>query len=429
MALFDLIDQPYFAGFVTSETALRAFDVSTLDDGALLLVQLSTGRTAFVQWTAASELPDDPDRGIVTPNVLPAPPAGRWVWFDYAALAPPRGAPGGQLGGTWETPDVRGLRASDGSLLTLGAIADGQAIVRSGANALGAYGMNGWTQQRVRLSTTANIAVLSGLLTVDGTTVADGDLVLVKNQTTASQNGLYVASGGAWTRAPQGNTDETLRGTLYRVQQGTANGGRLFVNTNLTTITVGATSLTYAVVTRLGSGTPGAVTGAAGSAGSSLDAAPFNHTHQVNGGNFGGTSITFAAVTDGQLVGRVGTTLAAQTTLRGRLLALSQPSQTQAAAATIDWTTGHKQLLNMTGNVALTFTAPGGPTNLTLVLVQDATGGRSPTWPATARAVGGQIRVATAPNAVTVVSIYFDGTNYWMDSAPGLTGPVSTLLV
>jgi hypothetical protein len=113
----------------------------------------------------------------------------------------------------------------------------------------------------------------------------------------------------------------------------------------------------------------------------------------------------------------------------GRLTALSQVAQTQSTSATINWTTGHKQRLTMTGNVALTFTAPEGPTNLTLVLVQDGTGGRSPTWPASTRAIGAQIQVATNANAVTVVSMYFDGTNYWMGSDPGLVSGVTTLLV
>lgn len=429
MALFDLIPQPFLAGFVTSEAELRAFDYTTVADGDLLLVQLASGRTSFVQWSATSLLPDDPDRGVVRPTGIIVTDPGRWLWHDYAALAQPKGVPAGQIGNTWDSPDVRGIRSSDGTLLTFGAIADGQAIVRAGAGAVGSYTVGGVAMQSVRLASTANIATLSGPLTVDGVVSAVGNLVLVKNQATASQNGLYVVAAGAWTRAPQGNSDATLRGAVYSVREGTANGSRLFVNTNTTVITPGTTSLTYGSLSRNGTLTPTSSSGLGNTAGTSLDASPADHRHQTTGALFGANALTFPTLTDGQVVGRVGTTLASQTTLRGRLLALAQGSQTQAAAATIDWTTGHKQLLNMTGNVALTFTSPGGPTNLTLVLVQYATGARAPTWPATTRAVGGQLRVATAPNAVTVVSMYFDGTNYWMDSAPGLVAPVTTLLV
>ncbi|MEU4513102.1 hypothetical protein AB0G05_26710 [Nonomuraea wenchangensis] len=51
----------------------------------------------------------------------------------------------------------------------------------------------------VRVATTANIT-LSGLQTIDGVTVQAGDRVLVKNQTSAAQNGLYTAASGAWPR-------------------------------------------------------------------------------------------------------------------------------------------------------------------------------------------------------------------------------------
>lgn len=48
-----------------------------------------------------------------------------------------------------------------------------------------------------RVASTANITTLSGLLTIDGVTVSSADRVLVKNQTTQSQNGLYKAQSGA----------------------------------------------------------------------------------------------------------------------------------------------------------------------------------------------------------------------------------------
>ena len=59
---------------------------------------------------------------------------------------------------------------------------------------------NEW-KQPVRVATTENLAGLVGLLTIDDVTVAAGDRVLVKNQTTATQNGIWVASGAGWSRA------------------------------------------------------------------------------------------------------------------------------------------------------------------------------------------------------------------------------------
>ena len=73
-----------------------------------------------------------------------------------------------------------------------------------------------------RVATTANIASLSTLLTVDGVTVSAGDRVLVRAQTTASQNGIYVAASGAWSRATDfDGAGEVAGGTQVFVTSGT----------------------------------------------------------------------------------------------------------------------------------------------------------------------------------------------------------------
>lgn len=80
-----------------------------------------------------------------------------------------------------------------------------------------------------RLATTANHA-LNGLAAIDGVTPAEGDRILVWQQTAATANGIYLASSGAWTRAKDfdGNTD-FVTGTEVRVQQGTSYAGTKFV--------------------------------------------------------------------------------------------------------------------------------------------------------------------------------------------------------
>jgi hypothetical protein len=72
-----------------------------------------------------------------------------------------------------------------------------------------------------RVATTANIASLSTLLTVDGVTVSAGNRVLVRAQSTLSQNGIYVAASGAWSRATDfDGAGEVTGGTQVYVQQG-----------------------------------------------------------------------------------------------------------------------------------------------------------------------------------------------------------------
>jgi hypothetical protein len=84
------------------------------------------------------------------------------------------------------------------------------------------------------------------------------------------------------------------------------------------------------------------------------------------------------------------------------------------AADTVDWTAGNKQKSTLTDNCTFTFTAPGGPCDLTLRLIQDGTGSRNPVWPATVKWAGGaEPTWSTAASAVDIAAFYFDGTNYY----------------
>jgi hypothetical protein len=87
-------------------------------------------------------------------------------------------------------------------------------------------------------------------------------------------------------------------------------------------------------------------------------------------------------------------------------------------AKTINWNAGNKQKITLTGNATLTFTSPIGPCNLVFKVVQDATGSRTLTYPATVKWVGGSApTLTTAANAVDILVFYYDGTNYYGDSA------------
>ena len=101
----------------------------------------------------------------------------------------------------------------------------------------------------VRAATTANITT-SAPQTIDGVSVVAGDRVLVKDQTTASANGVYVVAAGAWSRATDfDDAVEITSAAAVGVESGTVNGDAAFILTTDGEITVGTTSLTF---TRLG---------------------------------------------------------------------------------------------------------------------------------------------------------------------------------
>ena len=109
----------------------------------------------------------------------------------------------------------------------------------------------------VRAATTANIT-LSAVQTIDGVTLVAGDRVLVKDQTTASQNGIYVVSASAWTRATDADTSAKVTSGMFTfVEEGTTNADSGWVLTTNNTITLDTTSLAFAQFSGAGQITAG----------------------------------------------------------------------------------------------------------------------------------------------------------------------------
>ncbi len=108
-------------------------------------------------------------------------------------------------------------------------------------------------KQSARVGTTANLAALSGLLTIDTITLVANDRVLVKDQTTQSANGIYLAGSGAWVRATDSDVNaEVTAGMALMVTEGAVNADtqwRLMTND---AIVVGTTALVFA---QIGAGT------------------------------------------------------------------------------------------------------------------------------------------------------------------------------
>ena len=117
-------------------------------------------------------------------------------------------------------------------------------------------------KQSVRAATTAAVLLASGLEngdTVDGVTLATGDRVLVKNQGTASENGIYVVqSSGAAVRATDfDGTGEVSGGAFTFVEEGTENADSGWVVTSNGAITVGTDAIAFAQFSGAGQITAG----------------------------------------------------------------------------------------------------------------------------------------------------------------------------
>ena len=109
----------------------------------------------------------------------------------------------------------------------------------------------------VLYATTTNILLDGTVTTVDGQTVHTGDRVLVKNQTLAKENGIYIASTtGAWTRSTDMDVATEVYGAFTFVETGTTYKSTGWVTTNspTTPVTLGTTDITWTQFSGTGGG-------------------------------------------------------------------------------------------------------------------------------------------------------------------------------
>lgn len=106
-------------------------------------------------------------------------------------------------------------------------------------------------KESVRVATTADIDLSSMPSAIDGVTLANGERILVKDQSTASENGIYVFNGAASaaTRSTDADEDaEVTTGLTTFVSEGSTHAGETYSLITPDTITVGSTALTFAVI-------------------------------------------------------------------------------------------------------------------------------------------------------------------------------------
>ena len=112
-------------------------------------------------------------------------------------------------------------------------------------------------KQSVQACTTSNIT-LSGTQTIDGVSVSVDERVLVKEQSVASQNGLYLCKSGSWVRTDDLAAGADAAGAFVFVEAGSTNGDKGFVcTTNKGSATVGSDSLAFSQFSSSGEVTAG----------------------------------------------------------------------------------------------------------------------------------------------------------------------------
>jgi hypothetical protein len=155
----------------------------------------------------------------------------------------------------------------------------------------------------VRLATTANVS-LFGAATIDGVTPTNGDRILVKNNTTNTQNGIYdYNSSGAWVRSFDSSSGPLLTSGAMYVLDGTTNKGSAWVE-NAVVTNVGSDPVTYVQLNATTAYTNGAGLGLTGNQFYVLDTT-------VTPGAYGSASsvATFTVNSRGQLTAAGSTSI------------------------------------------------------------------------------------------------------------------------
>jgi hypothetical protein len=153
-----------------------------------------------------------------------------------------------------------------------------------------AQGLN--FKQSVAASTTSNIT-LSGEQTIDGVSVVAGDRVLVKNQSTQSQNGIYIASASSWTRSPDANAWNELVSAFVFTEKGTTQADTAWVCTVDSGGTLDSTAVTFVQFSSGASYTAGT--------GLTLTGNQFSISNTaVTAGTYGGNSKALTATVNAQ---------------------------------------------------------------------------------------------------------------------------------
>ena len=271
-------------------------------------------------------------------------------------------------------------------------------------------------------ASTANITTLSGLLTIDGILLVAGDRVLVKNQSTQANNGIYVASATAWSRSADMNTWAEVPSAFTFVESGSTQANSGWVCTSQAGGTIGVTAITF--VQFSGAGTYSAGTGL------TLTGSQFSITNTgVTAATKGSASktVTGAVNAQGQLtsftdqdIAIAGTQITSGTIDTARLSG-SYTGITGVGTLT-DLTVTNTIVGSITGNAATATTAGSATTATTATTATNLAGGLIGNVPYQTSA-GATTFLATGSN--TQVLTLAGGVPTWATPATGTVTSVS----
>jgi len=174
----------------------------------------------------------------------------------------------------------------------------------------------------VQAATTGDIT-LSGLQTIDGYTTVAGDRILVKNQSLSQNNGIYIASASAWSRAPDMDTWAEVPSAYMFVMQGDTQMDTSWVCTSNPGGTLGVTPITFVQFGSAGAYTAGTglslignqfsitntgVTAATYGSASSVPVVAVNAQGQITSATSTNIAIAASQITSGILSGTYGGT-------------------------------------------------------------------------------------------------------------------------
>jgi hypothetical protein len=259
----------------------------------------------------------------------------------------------------------------------------------------------------VRVASTTNITVTTGLTNgavIDGVTVATGDRVLLKNQTTASENGIYVVvASGAGTRstdfsANSGNTPTAANpGSFVFVEQGTANGATAWVMVTQGPITLGTTALSWSQV--------GSSAGYTAGNGLSLNGQTLSVLGTTNRISVSASGVDIASTYVGQTsITTVGTVTSGTWNATPVALAYGGTGATTAAGA--------RAALSATGKAVVTLTGTGAATSFSAAHNLGTASHTAQVFDSTGNVIIVDILTAANTDTITITPAPANGTTY-----------------